>query len=84
MSEDEDVKEPDNGGYLYLSINYDQNQEKSYKFSENGAIDDLSKVYFVNAKSGLNVRDNNSLDGNKILCATFNKIRNLLWDCFKI
>ena len=66
LSEDEDVKEPDNGGYLYLSINYDQNQEKSYKFSENGAIDDLSKVYFVNAKSGLNVRDNNSLDGNKI------------------
>ena len=66
LSEDEDVKEPDDGGYLYLSINYDQNQEKSYKFSENGAIDDFSKVYFVNAKSGLNVRDNNSLDGNKI------------------
>jgi len=66
LSGDEDVKEPDYGGYLYLSINYDQNQEKSYKFSENGAIDDLSKVYFVNAKSGLNVRDNNSLDGNKI------------------
>jgi sugar lactone lactonase YvrE/antitoxin component YwqK of YwqJK toxin-antitoxin module len=64
MSEDEDVKEPDGGGYL--SINYDQNQEKSYKFSRNGAIDDLSEVYFVNAKSGLNVRDNNSLDGNKI------------------
>ena len=66
MSEDEDVKEPDGGGYLDLSINYDQNQEKSYKFSRNGAIDDLSEVYFVNAKSGLNVRDNNSLDGNKI------------------
>ena len=66
MSEDEDVKEPDGGGGGYLSINYDQNQEKSYKFSRNGAIDDLSEVYFVNAKSGLNVRDNNSLDGNKI------------------
>ena len=74
LSEDEDVKEPDGGGYLNLSINYDQNQEKSYKFSENGAIDDLSKVYFVNAKSGLNVRDNNSFDGNKIEGLTYGSL----------
>ena len=75
LSKNEDVKEPDGGGnYLYLSINYDQNQEKSYKFSRYGAIDDLSGVYFVNAKSGLNVRDNNSFDGNKVGGLTYGSL----------
>ena len=52
-----------------------ENQKKTYSVSsrlipsktyEPGVIDNLSEIYFVNAKSGLNVRDNNSLDGNKI------------------
>ena len=53
-----------------------QNQKKTYSVSSwwissfsyepIGVIDSLSEIYFVNAKSGLNVRDNNSLDGNKI------------------
>ena len=52
-----------------------QNQKKTYSVSswlipsktyKPGVIDNLSEIYFVNAKSGLNVRDNNSLDGNKI------------------
>ena len=53
-----------------------QNQKKTYSVSSwwissfsyeaIGFIDSLSEIYFVNAKSGLNVRDNNSLDGNKI------------------
>ena len=51
---------------LRFRIDYNQNQVKSYKVSNNWETIDLSEIYFVNAKSSLNVRDNNSLDGNKI------------------
>ena len=58
----EDINFPEEN-QLRFRIDYNQNQVKSYKVSNNI---DLSEIYFVNAKSGLNVRDNNSLDGNKI------------------
>ena len=80
LSKDVEVDMWIDSDYLYprlptfLSINYDQNQEKSYKFSRYGAIDDLSGVYFVNAKSGLNVRDNNSFDGNKVGGLTYGSL----------
>ena len=62
----------------YDSVQYydtHQNQKRTYSVSswlipsktyKPGVIHSLSKIYFVNAKSGLNIRDNNSLDGNKI------------------
>jgi len=62
-----------NSGILYdlstgvsLTVDYNQNQEKSYSVTSAWGKIDLSEIYFVNAKNGLNVRDNNSLDGNKI------------------
>ena len=69
----EDINFPEEN-QLRFRIDYNQNQLKSYKVSNNLDINapfsenliDLSEIYFVNAKSGLNVRDNNSLDGNKI------------------
>ena len=67
----EDINFPEEN-QLRFRIDYIQNQVKSYKVSDNwetgviGFFIDLSEIYFVNAKSGLNVRDNNSLDGNKI------------------
>jgi len=48
-----------------LTVDYNQNQEKSYSVGSWEKID-LSEIYFVNAKGGLNVRDDNSLDGDKI------------------
>ena len=65
------------GNEFRFRIDFNQNQVKSYKVFKNGETrhlgysikekpDDLSEIYFVNAKNGLNVRDNNSLDGNKI------------------
>lgn len=62
----------------YDSVQYydpHQNQKRTYSVSswlipsktyKPGVIHNLSEIYFVNAKSGLNIRDNNSLDGNKI------------------
>ena len=54
------------GDYSYLRINYNQNQEKLYSVASTWGKIDLSEIYFVNAKGGLNVRDDNSLDGDKI------------------
>ena len=48
-----------------LTVDYNQNQEKSYSVGSWEKIG-LSEIYFVNAKGGLNVRDDNSLDGDKI------------------
>ena len=62
----------------YDSVQYydpHQNQKRTYSVSsylipsktyKPGVIHNLSEIYFVNAKSGLNIRDNNSLDGSKI------------------
>ena len=49
-----------------LTVDYNQNQEKSYSDTSSWKKIGLSEIYFVNAKSGLNVRDKNALDGNKI------------------
>ena len=66
------VDRPNWGKILYnlstgfvLTIDYNQNQEKSYSVGSWEKIG-LSEIYFVNAKGGLNVRDDNSLDGDKI------------------
>ena len=66
------VDRPNWGKILYnlstgfvLTVDYNQNQEKSYSVGSWEKIG-LSEIYFVNAKGGLNVRDDNSLDGDKI------------------
>lgn len=63
---EKNINFPQNFESSHITINYKLNQEKSYKVASNRGAIDLSEIFFVNAKSGLNVRDNNSLDGNKI------------------
>ena len=66
----EDIDFPFLSTGVSLTVDYNQNQEKSYSVElqeKYGKVYiDLSEIYFVNAKSGLNVRDKNVLDGNKI------------------
>ena len=61
-----DINFPFLSTVVSLTVDYNQNQEKSYSDTSSWKKIGLSEIYFVNAKSGLNVRDKNALDGNKI------------------